>query len=680
MGDESGGGGDVVAEPDPHRLAAVSGDRHPRTAAGNHAVCVEAETDEGTRARRLDHDVRSIDEFGQFSALPVVLGVENDGLVATVQEAIELGVAASCSVRTARSLDLHHAGTGQAEQVRAQRPGPQGTEVDDEQTTDRSGLERSGWCARGWRDGPGRNSEEFGALREFCARVLGEPLGDRGPRIVTHVGADERAQEQWVAGACARHRRPPVGGGKQPARTSHGCGARPVHSGEGGTLGEQAGAIEPYGIVGGGCDPCSEFPGPGRCATRRNEGWSVESARQRGYSALRPVAGWVVGATGGHARDATFLRTEQGWSARAEHMDTANAVTISPADLVDGAADAPLVDGDGAVGKPVMIVRLDDSPEAVLARAAHRATLSDRVLVGLATTPIRDSADSYGPLLEALDVTYASPDPQRKTTVGSTDPDADAAAFAAAVTRNPLASLTARHVLRATETLAVAQAIDVESLGYSTLQGGPEFARWLEDRGTRPLPPAAGEDPVLLTRDGDALHLTLNRPERRNAYGTQLRDALVEALQLVLLDESLTHVVLDGAGPSFCAGGDLDEFGRTPDTATAHLIRTRGGAGRLVARLADRLEVRLHGHCVGAGIEIPAFAGRVVAHPDTIFRLPEVAMGLIPGAGGTVSIPRRIGRWRAMHLFVTATPLTAERALDWGLVDEIRATAPQRTG
>ncbi|MBM7459304.1 enoyl-CoA hydratase/carnithine racemase [Rhodococcus coprophilus] len=355
-------------------------------------------------------------------------------------------------------------------------------------------------------------------------------------------------------------------------------------------------------------------------------------------------------------------------------------MTISPADLADGAADTPLVDGDGAVDKPVMIVRLDDTPGAILARAVHRAILSDRVLVGLATRPIHDSADTFGPLLEALDVTYASPDPQAKTTVGSPDPDAEVATFLAAVTRNPLASLTVRHVLRATETLAVAEAIDVESLGYSTLQGGPEFARWLADRGPRPLPPPAGEDPVLLARDGDALHVTLNRPERRNAYGTQLRDALVEALQLALLDESLNHIVLDGAGPSFCAGGDLDEFGRTPDTATAHLIRTRGGAGRLVARLADRLEVRLHGHCVGAGIEIPAFAGRVVARPDTIFRLPEVSMGLIPGAGGTVSIPRRIGRWRAMHLFVTAAPLGVERALDWGLVDEIRATGPQRTG
>lgn len=223
------------------------------------------------------------------------------------------------------------------------------------------------------------------------------------------------------------------------------------------------------------------------------------------------------------------------------------------------------------------------------------------------------------------------------------------------------------------EPLGPVAAIDVESLGYSTLQGGAEYGSWLEERRAlgRPLPPPPATEPVLLAREGEVLRITLNRPERRNAYGTALRDALVEALRIAVLDDSVEHVVIDGAGSSFCAGGDLDEFGHMPDATTAHLIRTRGGAGRLVAELADRVEVRLHGHCVGAGIEIPAFARRVVAAPDTRIRLPEVSMGLIPGAGGTASVPRRIGRWRALYLFVTGAELDAGQALRWGLVDEI---------
>jgi enoyl-CoA hydratase/carnithine racemase len=82
--------------------------------------------------------------------------------------------------------------------------------------------------------------------------------------------------------------------------------------------------------------------------------------------------------------------------------------------------------------------------------------------------------------------------------------------------------------------------------------------------------------------------------------------------------------------------------------------------------------VELHGACVGAGVEIPALAGRVFATPDTRVRLPEVAMGLIPGAGGTASLPRRIGRHRTAWLGLVGAWLDATTALAWGLVDEIR--------
>jgi enoyl-CoA hydratase/carnithine racemase len=176
--------------------------------------------------------------------------------------------------------------------------------------------------------------------------------------------------------------------------------------------------------------------------------------------------------------------------------------------------------------------------------------------------------------------------------------------------------------------------------------------------------------PVLVERIDDELRIRLNRPERRNAYGCEVRDPLVEALRIALLDPDVT-VVLAGAGQSFCSGGDLDEFGTAPDPVTAHLVRTRAGAGLLLHHLAQRLEVRVHGSCVGAGIELPAFAGHIVAHPDTTFRLPEVGMGLIPGAGGTVSIPRRIGRWRTLHMALTGEAVGTRTALDWGLIDAL---------
>jgi enoyl-CoA hydratase/carnithine racemase len=74
---------------------------------------------------------------------------------------------------------------------------------------------------------------------------------------------------------------------------------------------------------------------------------------------------------------------------------------------------------------------------------------------------------------------------------------------------------------------------------------------------------------------------------------------------------------------------------------------------------------------VGSGVELAAFAGRVVAHPDTTFSLPELSMGLLPGAGGTVSLPGRIGRHRTAWLMLTGHRIDARTAQAWGLVDEI---------
>ena len=76
--------------------------------------------------------------------------------------------------------------------------------------------------------------------------------------------------------------------------------------------------------------------------------------------------------------------------------------------------------------------------------------------------------------------------------------------------------------------------------------------------------------------------------------------------------------------------------------------------------------------CIGAGIELPAFLERIVATGDAFFQLPEVAMGLIPGAGGTFSICRRIGRQRTAWMALTNDRIDAETARSWGLVDALR--------
>ncbi|MBB4944168.1 enoyl-CoA hydratase/carnithine racemase [Streptosporangium album] len=340
---------------------------------------------------------------------------------------------------------------------------------------------------------------------------------------------------------------------------------------------------------------------------------------------------------------------------------------LSIADVADGSAHGPLLDQAGAVRDPFVAVQLDDAVDPVtLDRAVKRARSCDRLLVGVVDGPLPPQT---GELVSVLDLTLTGPDTQaRRDCVTVPDPQTRLGLLYAAVVRNPHASVVLGSVLRTGEALPVSAALDLESFAYSALLGGPEFHRWLSARRQRPVPPAA-DDPITVKREEDRLLITLNRPERRNAYGRDVRDALVEALRLAVFDDTITMVVLNGAGPSFCSGGDLDEFGTTPDLVTAHLVRTRAGAGRLVHELAARIEVRVHGSCVGAGIELPAFAGAVIADPGTTFRLPEVSMGLIPGAGGTVSLPRRIGRWRTLDLALSGKAIDAATAMAWGLID-----------
>jgi enoyl-CoA hydratase len=250
--------------------------------------------------------------------------------------------------------------------------------------------------------------------------------------------------------------------------------------------------------------------------------------------------------------------------------------------------------------------------------------------------------------------------------------DEELAQIAERAAQAPIAAAVCAQLLRLGAWRDVEAGLIAESLAYATLQAGPEFARWRAAHPPRRDAATAGPPaPVRVARDGERLHVTLDRPERRNAFSAAMRDALIEALALAAEDASLRRIVLDGAGPAFCAGGDLDEFGSRPDPATAHAVRTTRSAARALAACAPRLLAVVHGACIGAGVELAAFAGRVRARPDARFALPELAMGLVPGAGGTVSLPRRIGRQRTAWLALTGRTIDAATALDWGLADEL---------
>jgi len=329
-------------------------------------------------------------------------------------------------------------------------------------------------------------------------------------------------------------------------------------------------------------------------------------------------------------------------------------------------AHAPLVEADGAVVEPAVVVELRPDLLADLVEALAGARRSGRLLVGVVP------AGPVPELARLLDLTLA---PRGSGTsrcaVEVDDPGAVAETVAGLVRERPGAALTLAWVLRIVEQLDGQSGVHAESHAYSMLLAGPDFRGWLATRARRRPPVAPSGELVRSRRVGDVLEVVLDHPERRNAYSARLRDQLHDSLRVAVLDPSVRRVVLSGAGPGFCAGGDLDEFGTTADPVFAHLLRTTAGVAGTLELLRPRLEVRVHGHTVGAGVELAAFGSLVRASADATFRLPEVAMGLMPGAGGTVSITRRIGRWRAAYLLLSGERLDAHQALAWGLVDEV---------
>lgn len=250
-----------------------------------------------------------------------------------------------------------------------------------------------------------------------------------------------------------------------------------------------------------------------------------------------------------------------------------------------------------------------------------------------------------------------------------------------AIRRRPLASVATALLLRSADARTVEDGLVAESTTYSMLQSGPEFREWCARRSRSGVVRDDPTSSVLVDRfedapgSGDHLVVTLHRPERRNAYSAAMRAALAGALEVALVDHGIAKTTLRGAGDNFSSGGDLDEFGSFADPVTAHASRLTSHVAsslwRLNRRLGSNLICEIHGDNFGAGVELAAFAGRVVARPGTTFTLPEVRMGLTPGSGGTVSVTRRIGRHRTLLLALTGRPLDAGTARSWGLVDEI---------
>ena len=182
------------------------------------------------------------------------------------------------------------------------------------------------------------------------------------------------------------------------------------------------------------------------------------------------------------------------------------------------------------------------------------------------------------------------------------------------------------------------------------------------------------EPTVLYTKEGNVANLVLNRPGVINAYNIQMRDELFESLAAAKDDSDVRVLVLSGSGErGFCAGADLTEFGTAPSLAVARRVRWERDVWGLFLSIRKPMIAAVHGFVIGSGVEMACLCDVRIASDDAVFSMPEVALGMVPAAGGTQTLPRVVGIGAALELMLINRRVTASEAKDMGLVHRVVA-------
>ncbi len=177
---------------------------------------------------------------------------------------------------------------------------------------------------------------------------------------------------------------------------------------------------------------------------------------------------------------------------------------------------------------------------------------------------------------------------------------------------------------------------------------------------------------LLYEKKGRIAYVILNRPQVLNIYNVRMRDELYEVLCAVKIDTDIHVVILKGAGEkAFCAGADLTEFLSAPSPTAARHVRWQRDVWGLFLSLPQPVIAALHGYVFGSGIEMAMCCDIRIAADDCVFGLPEVALGIIPAAGATQTVPRAIGPGHALDLLLTGRRIGAQEALEMKLVNRV---------
>ena len=184
---------------------------------------------------------------------------------------------------------------------------------------------------------------------------------------------------------------------------------------------------------------------------------------------------------------------------------------------------------------------------------------------------------------------------------------------------------------------------------------------------------------VELEQDGGIARIFLNRPEKVNALNSQMLDLIAGELERLAAVESLRVVVLAGRGKVFCAGADVGELAALNAASAPAFVGRVHRVGAALRALPVPVVARLHGVVIGAGLEMAAACDLRIAAQGTRFAMPEVKLG-IPSVVEAALLPRLMGSGRAAWLVLTGEAIDAQRAYEWGLVEEVTAELDQTVG
>jgi enoyl-CoA hydratase len=182
---------------------------------------------------------------------------------------------------------------------------------------------------------------------------------------------------------------------------------------------------------------------------------------------------------------------------------------------------------------------------------------------------------------------------------------------------------------------------------------------------------------ISRTDRGVVAVLTFERPSKLNALNYELVDSIVQALDEIERDDRVRAVVLTGSGRAFSAGADIDEFSKDvalgPEVVLREFIRRGQGMTRRIESFPKPVISAVNGLAYGGGCEIVEATHLSIAAPEARFAKAEIALGMPPCFGGTQRLPRLIGRKRALHMILTAEPISAEEAKQSGLINGLTA-------